>query len=841
VLVVGAAYYLGSLAGLAFRLPPATPSLIWPPNAILTAALLLTAPRQWLWCLAGAFVPHLFVQSGVGWPWTLITALFLTNCLEALVGAVGLRLLSDAPTRFDTFRRVAAFIVTAGVAGPVVSSFADAAVVSVVVGEPYWQVWQMRTFANVLTELSVVPVLVLGWRAFRDRVPIDPSYAVEVLVVGAALAETTLLVIRGGMPGAVMGVPPTPTAFLLPFLFWAAVRLGLAGISGGLLVVSAVASRAALQGASPFAFLPPIERLMAFQMYLVMMAIPLMCVSALLDERRSAVRRLGDRLRFEELVSHISRLLLGAGRGGVGSALGECVRVMGEALNADRVWLVEPGPEGEAPAVSHQWEAPGSTPLAADGSAAALPWALSVCGARPAITRVVAGRPVGVPAELVDDWAGLALSSAMVLPLVDDNRLLGVLTIAAHERRGSWSSPALAEAQLLMQVIANALSRQRSEDALKSSESIRSAILGSLSSEIAVLDRHGRIIGINRAWGASVEGGAAAGVASAPLGADLLASWRSTSSDGASQSEFLAHGLELVLRGADGRFAAEFLHRSSVGDDRWYAVSAVPLSRAEGGAVVSQVDITDQRRSEMEIRRMHVELAQVARVSTMGELAVSLAHQINQPLGAIMANAQAARRLLEAQPPDIPQFRLIVEDTIEDVVRASDVVGRMREMITRSDTPPACVDLNALARDIQRFVSSDALIRNISVGLNLTFQPPWVSGNRVDLQQVVLNLVVNAMEAVVQQPAAERRVVIETAHSPDGRVSISVSDSGPGVADGMERRMFEPFATTKPHGMGMGLAIARSIVEAHAGNISAQRLEPGGLAFTVALPAAAVT
>ena len=399
--MVGAAYYVGSLAGLAFRLPPATPSLIWPPNAILTAALLLTAPRHWIWCLAGAFVPHLLVQSSVGWPWALIVSLFLTNCLEALVGAIGLRLLSDAPTRFDTLARVAAFILTAGVAGPVISSFADAAVVNFTVGEHYWQVWQMRTFANVLTELSVVPVLVLGWRAFRDRMTIQPEPAVEALVVGAALAATTLVVIGGDMSGAVMGVPPTPTAFLLPFLFWSAVRLGLAGISGGLLIVSAVASQAALQGASPFAFLPPVERVMAFQMYLVMMAIPLMCVSALLDERRTAVARLQERLHFEELVSHISRLLLSAGRAGVGSALGECLRVIGEALEADRVWLVEPGPEGEAPTVTHQWHATALTPLAADGGAAALPWALSTFGPRPAITRVEHGRPVGVPGQFI--------------------------------------------------------------------------------------------------------------------------------------------------------------------------------------------------------------------------------------------------------------------------------------------------------------------------------------------------------------------------------------------------------------------------------------------------------
>ena len=126
-----------------------------------------------------------------------------------------------------------------------------------------------------------------------------------------------------------------------------------------------------------------------------------MCVSALLDERRTAVARLQERLRFEELVSQISRLLLSAGRAGVGSALGECLRVIGEALEVDRVWLVEPGPEGEAPTVTHQWHAPALTPLGADGGAAALPWALSTLGPRPAITQVEHGRPVGVPGQFI--------------------------------------------------------------------------------------------------------------------------------------------------------------------------------------------------------------------------------------------------------------------------------------------------------------------------------------------------------------------------------------------------------------------------------------------------------
>ena len=204
--------------------------------------------------------------------------------------------------------------------------------------------------------------------------------------------------------------------------------------------------------------------------------------------------------------------------------------------------------------MSHQWHPPASTPLGSDGGAAALPWALSTFGPRPAITRDEHGRPVGVPGKFIGASSELELSSAMVLPLVDNNRLLGALTVGTHNGRGPWTAPAMAEAQLLTQVVANALSRRRS--GTRSSRASRSVGDPRLAlSEIAVLDRHGRIIGINASWGASVEDAQLAGIAALPSVtiARVVAEDRRRR---AGQSEFLVSGLESVLRGAGDRLPA---------------------------------------------------------------------------------------------------------------------------------------------------------------------------------------------------------------------------------------------------------------------------------------------
>src|SRR3954468_12151067 len=182
-------YYLGSLIGLELRLPPATTSVLWPPNAVLTAALILTPPRRWALVLLPVLPVHIFIQQGTGWPLPLIITLFFTNCLEALIVAGGMRLLNETPCRFDTLRGLTAFYVAAVLTAPLLSSFADAAAVHWFRGEPYWFVWSNRFVGNVLTELTVVPaivggtlIVVHGWRRGRSAFKLEPAVLAVALL-----------------------------------------------------------------------------------------------------------------------------------------------------------------------------------------------------------------------------------------------------------------------------------------------------------------------------------------------------------------------------------------------------------------------------------------------------------------------------------------------------------------------------------------------------------------------------------------------------------------------------------------------------------------------------------
>jgi two-component system sensor kinase FixL len=270
---------------------------------------------------------------------------------------------------------------------------------------------------------------------------------------------------------------------------------------------------------------------------------------------------------------------------------------------------------------------------------------------------------------------------------------------------------------------------------------------------------------------------------------------------------------------------------------RWFELSAVPLHRSEGGAVIASREITDWKRAELEAQRSREELAHFTRVSTMGALAASLAHELNQPLTGILSNAQAARRFLDLPTTDLEEIRAILTDIIDDDKRAGDVIERLRELLRKGGFQAEPLDINTLIRDVAKLVSSDALIRNVRIRPVLTAQPPIVIGDRIQLQQVVLNLMVNAMDAMVDCPQERRIVVVETATSDDrNTVRVSVRDAGTGFDPGTLDRIFEPFYTTKPQGMGMGLSISRSIVEAHGGRIWAINNTDGGATFGFSIP-----
>lgn len=248
-------------------------------------------------------------------------------------------------------------------------------------------------------------------------------------------------------------------------------------------------------------------------------------------------------------------------------------------------------------------------------------------------------------------------------------------------------------------------------------------------------------------------------------------------------------------------------------------------------------DITAQKTAEQEARRVQNELAHAMRVSTMGELAASMAHELNQPLAAILSNAQAARRFLAAPDPDLREIREILDDIVKDDKRAGEVVHHVRAMMQKKGpVASAPLDLNELVRNMALLVHGELVGRNIELSTDLTPALPVVLADQVDMQQVLLNLMVNAMDAMRDQPAERRRIQIQTAFA-KGRVCVAVRDRGPGIPEQVMSDIFRPFFTTKTQGLGLGLAISRTMVEAHGGKLWAENAPDGGAVFRVEFPA----
>ena len=286
-LAVALLYYAGAHIGALLKIPPATPSAIWPPNAILLAALLMHSPRDWWWLLLAALPSHLAVELRFGWPTSLVLALFITNCSEALIGAAAVRALSDAPDRFDSLPRMSAFIVGGAMLAPIVSSFADAGVVAVLRGDAFWAVWRARTFSNILADLIIVPAVVA---LVRDLARWTATARPRVQIEAALLAVFTIAIAVGVFEAPIgdsliPGSPRTPVAFLLPCFLWAAVRFGPSGVSFALVSTALVASWAGTHGRGPFNGLPAADAVLALQLFLSVMAVPLLCLGALIQER----------------------------------------------------------------------------------------------------------------------------------------------------------------------------------------------------------------------------------------------------------------------------------------------------------------------------------------------------------------------------------------------------------------------------------------------------------------------------------------------------------------------------------------------------------------------------
>ncbi|HEX5049596.1 MAG TPA: MASE1 domain-containing protein, partial [Gammaproteobacteria bacterium] len=672
---------------------------LWPPNSILTAALLLLPTRYWWVVFAAALPAHAFVELDAGMPPHVVALLFVTNSLEALIAAGGIRLLSDSPRELNSLRRVVVFVGAAGLAAPILSSFADAAVFHWLQDQPYWEVWRVRTSSNIPTELSVVPVALLGVSAvLRGAARPSLGRAIEAALFAVALPLGAGLVFGGVLD---LRSLPAPSVLLLPLFLWAATRFGVAGVSVALLAAAVAAAYETQHGSRPFPALDQVDSLIAVQVYLTAMGIPLMCVAGLLDERRRAAADLRERLRFEGLLSTIAAEFVSRPSG---ASFEKGLQHVGEFFDVDYVGLLQAGATGDLH-VEWQWHQPSGAPLVGVKCVEGFPWVFERVLAGETL-RIDSDTPIPPGAEI--DRAAFrrfGLQAAAVLPLVAGGRVQGAVSLVTMRpgAKPHWGGQRLS---LVAEVLASACARHQ---------------------------------------------------------------------------------------------------------------------------------------AEVELERSRQKLATMARLSSMGELTASLAHQLNQPLTGIRNNAEAARRFIDTGRATLPQLREILADIIEDDQRAADVIRRVREILARAEWAPRRLDANALVQDVCVLIASDAVLRNVSVSFDGAPEPLFVTGNRVDLEQVLLNVVTNAMDAVAERPVPQRAVTIQTRLRSDGRAVFVIRDRGGGFPDGFEKHLFEPFVTTKPTGMGMGLAVARSLLDNHGGTIQAGNHPEGGAVVTIAIPAAEAT
>ena len=647
-LCVFVGYYLGAKVGFALTFRPHPVSVLWPPNAILLAALLLTPVRVWWVILLAAFPAHLAAQLQSNVPPTMIFCWFISNSLEALMGAGCVRYLIDRPVRFDRLGNVGIFVFFAAFLAPFLSSFVDAAFVALNQWgqDSYWQVWRVRFTSNVLAALTLVPLIVtwsadgIGWLGKIRRA----RFVEAALLLVGLLSVNTIVFYKLG-PNADSALLCLP----LPFLIWAAVRFGSRGASAAICTFTFLAIWSAGHGYGPFSTRSAEENALSIQMFLIVMSVPLLLLAAVIEERSKGATTLRER---EERIS-----------------------------------------------------------LAAESANLAF-WSINF--------------------ERKESW--MSDKGRAIFNFGPDEPLSRELF----------------------------LSRVHPEDRNTVDEAIERARPESQTFEIE---------------------------------------YRLLRPDGDIRW--------LISRGRYGH------------DDRGGVSELIGVA----------IDITAQVKADLELRLQREEMARMSRVSSMGELTASLAHELNQPLTAIASNVAAGRRFLAQRSPDLAMFKELLDDVAADVRRAGDIIHGIHHFVRKSEGVRRAVNLNEIIREVLRLLHSDLLGRGTAIETQLAPSLPSVDANAVQLQQVLLNLLMNSLEAMQATPAAKRRVVISTTCEANSSVTVGVRDYGSGLPKEDLDKVFTHFYSTKPNGMGMGLTVVRSIIEAHGGKLRAENVDVGARFF----------
>jgi PAS domain S-box-containing protein len=374
--------------------------------------------------------------------------------------------------------------------------------------------------------------------------------------------------------------------------------------------------------------------------------------------------------------------------------------------------------------------------------------------------------------------------------------------------------------------------RKQAEEAVKESQQLLNLVLATLPVGVSVVNQVGDVVLINaatkRIWGDIITSGSERWARSKGF-------WHDSGKVIASTDWASVRALSGGITSLNELIDIE----TYTGQQKTIQNSAAPIRNADEqivGAVIVNEDVTERVRAEEALRQTQAELFRMARLTIMGELTASIAHEVNQPLAAVVANADAVSRWLAAAPPNLNEAREAVRRIARDGNRAGEVIRRIRALIKKGEPARTLVNLNQLIHETLTLTQPELTRKQVSLQLELAPELPRVPADRIQLQQVLLNLVVNALDAMSSVADRQRVLRIRTDRSESDAVQIAVNDNGIGLGPVGTEQVFQPFYTTKPDGLGMGLAISRSIVEAHGGRLWATPNDGFGATFQFTLP-----
>ncbi len=681
--------------------------------------------------------------------------------------------------RFTNLRKVGIFCLCVVFIGPFLSSFLDAAFVvwNHWGQDGYWELIRIRLSANAVSALIIVP-LVLTWvtnGVQRLRTASRSRYleACAVFLGLLAVSYAALYELRSGADLALLFLP-------LPFLLWVAVRFGAMGTSTAISIVGFLAIWSASHGHGPFSGETAEQSALSIEIFLIGLAIPLLFLAALIEERVTGENELQEsESRFQFVADAAPVLIWMAG-----------VDKLCTFFN--KPWLQFTGRSMEQE-LGNGW----AEGVHQDDLERCVQVYTSAFDAR---------QPFVMQYRLRRDDGEYRWISDQGVPRYD-----------AQGTFAGYIGSCVDVTELMTK-----------DEALRQSE--ERMRLAAAAVNLGIWEWH---LATNEIWATNAR--------RAVLG------WPSTGKvtfeDFISQvhpedrSRIRQTINEAVCDGKD--YESEYRLVLPDGIVRWMSTrGSIQFDNAgkPSRLVGISIDITARKQAELDAQRGRAELSHLSRVALMGEMSASIAHELNQPLSGILSNAAAGQRFIDRGDVDLGEVRELLGDIVSDGRRASDVVRGIRGMVKKGQLARCSVNLNEVVMDAWRMASPDALLHSCQLETSLDPNLPAIDGDPVQLQQVLLNLAINAFDAMRDTPASKRKVLIATQSNGDDMVRTSVRDYGVGISEEMRDRLFDPFFSTKTEGLGMGLAIVRSIVESHGGTITAENADGGGTRFEFVLP-----